>query len=191
MGHNIAITFDDGPNNYTNTILDILKEKKITATFFVIGQQIEGNEAIISRMVEEGHAVENHSLTHADFNQLTLEEAQEEIKIADRLLYPYLGRETTYFRPPFGKLPEMFFSSIKKDIVFWDVDSKDWSSIKAAEIYKEVVQNLKPDSVILLHSFEETVTILPEILDYIQNNSFYPRLLSEVNSKAIIFARNL
>ena len=71
------------------------------------------------------------------------------------------------------------------------IDSKDWSTIKAAKIYKEVVQNLKPDSVILLHSFEETVTILPEILDYIQNNSFCPRLLSEVNSKAIIFARNL
>ena len=100
----VALTFDDGPHAiYTPRLLDGLKERGIHASFFLIGQNIDGKEDIVLRMQKEGHLIGNHSQNHI---QLTAEDAQEalkQIEYTNRKIEEITGTAPAYIRPPYGR----------------------------------------------------------------------------------------
>ena len=104
-----ALTFDDGPNaSSTPILLDGLKERKVRATFFLIGENVEKdeNEKIVKRMYEEGHLIGNHTYRHVDLSKISGREAEKEIKTTDEAIKKITGHETEFIRPPFGAMPE-------------------------------------------------------------------------------------
>ncbi|CAE78449.1 putative peptidoglycan GlcNAc deacetylase [Bdellovibrio bacteriovorus HD100] len=125
----IALTFDDGPNpDTTPLILDVLKAHNAKGTFFILGSKIKGNEAILRRMVAEGHQLANHSYSHPNFHELSSSRMNSEIKTTDRLLRT-VGTPR-FFRYPYGNSTcssNELVSSLGYVNVGWDIDTCDWA----------------------------------------------------------------
>ena len=102
-GNKIYLTFDEGyENGYTEAILDTLKQENVKAIFFITGDYFEKNDAIIRRMLEEGHEVGNHTMRHYSLPELNYEKCENEILELDRLFYNKFGRHMRFLRPPKG-----------------------------------------------------------------------------------------
>ena len=178
-----ALTFDDGPDDvYTPKILDILNEKKIQATFFVIGQQIRNASEIVKRIVNEGHEIGNHSWSHPNFNELTASELVEEITSAEAEISSYTGKFTSILRPPYGFVtnPDIqIINNLGYKVIMWSVDTLDWTGLTDEEIISIVNRDLTEGAIILQHSFQSltskldgTVKALPVIIDKLINEGY-------------------
>ena len=123
-----ALTFDDGPGPYTSALLDLLAQRGIAATFFVLGQNAERRPALIRRMLAEGHEVASHSYSHADMRRLKPEDQSLEMQRSTDVLRA-LGADVRYFRPPYGRYtPETaeLAEALGMTIMLWSLDSQDW-----------------------------------------------------------------
>ena len=99
----VSITFDDGPHpTHTDEVLDILKAKKVHATFFIIGLHIPRDRKVIMREVREGHSVGGHSYTHQNFSKISLEEMAKEVLFTHIRIMSLTGKYPTFFRFPYG-----------------------------------------------------------------------------------------
>ena len=170
-----ALTFDDGPGRYTATLLDLLAERKIPATFFVVGQNAERRPALIKRMLAEGHEVANHSYSHPKMNRLKPEDQFLEMKRTQDVLHA-LGAEVRHFRPPYGHYTQetvAMAESLGMTIVLWCLDSRDWqrrhvSRLEGLLSVSPTVQRSFPGirGVLLFHdTHKHTVDEMADILD--------------------------
>lgn len=178
----IALTFDDGPNEYANQILDILEKENIMATFFIWAEHEANNQEVMVKMFEKGHVLGNHTLTHPDLTKQSVETIAYEIEAADKIIRKYTNQVPHLFRPPYGSLNEEVRNLIDKAIILWTVDSKDWSGIMANEIVNNVVNNVTDNDMVLLHCFEQTVIALPEMIQLLANMDYQFVSVDEVLS---------
>ncbi|KOR89085.1 N-acetylmuramoyl-L-alanine amidase [Paenibacillus solani] len=155
-GKQVALTFDDGPDAIvTPKILDILKENDIKATFFILGNRAEAHPETVRRIKEEGHAIGNHSWSHPDFTELSMEEAMNQVINTQNELNDIIGYRPSLFRPPYGALDkeqEEYIQNMDLAIVNWSVDTMDWSGLPAPEIMGIIHKQLKPGGIILQHT---------------------------------------
>lgn len=175
----IALTFDDGPNpDTTPHVLDILKKYNIKATFFLIGSNIDGPEAIalVKRELREGHNIGNHTWTHPHMGQVSEAQVRTEIDKTDKILSQFKKNRPRVMRFPYGEsscYAEEYVESKHYNIVGWDLDSCDWSygegiqksDCVSPELQKKyadgyqgwIDEQLKttPGGVILMHDAEE------------------------------------
>lgn len=123
----VALTFDDGPRRgTTERLLDGLKERGAKATFFLIGQQIEDNAALVARMAEEGHQIGNHTWSHQRLDGILPDEAAQEVARTEAALEALLGGGEYWLRPPYGQVAEGVELGVP--MVKWCVDPRDWES---------------------------------------------------------------
>ncbi|TGE36081.1 polysaccharide deacetylase family protein [Desulfosporosinus fructosivorans] len=180
----IALTFDDGPDPIdTPDILTILKEKNVRATFFVLGQAVQANPHLVKRLVMEGHEIGNHSFNH-DYQQRRL---VEEIKQTDQEVFASTGVHTYFYRPPGGFLSKNQLETVKKNghiVALWSVDSKDWRNPGVKQIVDNVMKNVFPGAIILLHDggYQRTQTVkaLGPIIDALRDRGYRMVTLSEL-----------
>ncbi len=177
----IALTFDDGPSpDITPEILDILKEHKIKATFFVIGNNLKNFPELGKRLVAEGNAIGNHTWHHWRrlMNDFT---ATHEIEDTATLIYETTGVKTSLFRPPNGFLYNglVDYAQKRKDaVILWSVDSDDWRGQKVSvdHIVDKVLDNVQPGTIILMHDGggdrSHTVQALPKIIEEITQRGY-------------------
>ncbi len=183
------LTFDDGPHaKYTSHILDILKEKKVKATFFVVGSKAMHHPEILKRMQIEKHDVGNRGWMSMPIVKVDLEQLSLQIKSTSRIISNATSTEVKYFRPPSG-LTNMHINSHIKDkeklkTILWSLDSKDIEANISAEKIKEyVVTKAKPGDVVWLHdTVSATVTALPGIIDALYAQGYEFLTLSQVIS---------
>ena len=122
----IALTFDDGPRpETTEKLLDGLRERGAHATFFVVGENIPGNEKLLRRMAAEGHQIGNHTFRHVRLDQ-TPDEGRREIERTDTLLRETLGGGGYWVRPPWGFLGKEIQETAATPFLYWSVDPEDW-----------------------------------------------------------------
>lgn len=180
--HEVAITFDDGPDpDYTPKILDILKTYNVKAAFFVVGKQAEQHHDLIIRMVREGHEVGSHTYTHPNMGQITREQARLELNATQRLLEAVTGRSTTLFRPPYNAdakpqdadelMPIDIAQQLNYVTVLENIDPEDWERPGVDTILSRVKEQRRSGDIILLHDAggdrSQTVAALPKIIDYL------------------------
>ena len=169
----LYLTFDCGyENGYTSKILDILKEKKVTAAFFCTLPQVKENSDLIKRMIAEGHIVGNHSVTHPSFAEIGTSQMTEEIKGMENYLKENFNYCEPYFRFPKGEYTDTaldMVNSLGYTSVFWSLAYADWdlNSQKGEQYaYDTVVSRLHPGAVILLHSVSpDNANALDNIID--------------------------
>lgn len=172
----IALTFDDGPDReLTPQILDILNEYGAKATFFCIGSKLKGNEDIIQRMLNEGHAIGNHSYEHSfNFPMWSAKRIKQSIQKTDAIISELSGVDCTIFRPPFGITNNLIAIALKqlgKKSIGWSIRTKDTCNTPDKVVAK-VRKNLAPGSIVLLHDTNKSiVSELIEILDYCQSKN--------------------
>ena len=151
-----ALTFDDGPGRYSEHLLDILKEKETPASFFLLGENLDGHEKEVMRMIDEGHLIGNHSYSHRELNRLSIEEIQEELERTNRKILDITGKEMTYMRPPFGAWEKSVEEQISMIPVMWNVDSLDWKLKNTPAIVKLVMEQVKDGDILLMHDGYQT-----------------------------------
>lgn len=173
-GKYVALTFDDGPRaDTTERLLDGLKERGAKATFFVIGEQIEGNEELLRRMAAEGHQIGNHTYSHARLSTTEQEHVVEEIHKTEVLLEEVVGESVFWLRPPYGRVDTDRASLIKTPMIYWSVDPKDWKLLDAGQVTEAVIRNVQDGDIILLHDFYPTsVDAALRIVDRLQAQGY-------------------
>ncbi|TJY39769.1 polysaccharide deacetylase family protein [Cohnella pontilimi] len=187
----VALTFDDVPDpRYTPKVLDILKKKKVRATFFVVGSRTKKHPGLVKRIHREGHVIGNHSYFHPDFSKLPLGKMQEQIRRTETLLLNVVGFKPRLIRPPYGEILQDQVKWAKKErytVVNWDVDSYDWKQLTGNKIYRNVTRTVRPGSVVLMHAgggagqnLSGTVDALPRIIDWLRNNGYELVTLTEL-----------
>ncbi|MDQ1911093.1 delta-lactam-biosynthetic de-N-acetylase [Paenibacillus sp. GD4] len=188
----LYLTFDNGyENGYTSKILDVLKEKQVPAIFFVTGHYIKDQPELLKRMVSEGHLIGNHSWSHPDMSQLAQQQIREELDKVKTEVEKVTGQqEMAYLRPPRGIFNSRTLT-VSKDLgytsVFWSVAYKDWD-VKAQKgsdyAYKQVMAQLHPGAVILLHSVSKDNTeALGKIIDDAKAKGYEFKSLKELQVK--------
>jgi len=180
--HQVAITFDDGPDpRWTPKVLDILKAANVKATFFVVGVNAERYPALVRRIVNEGHEIGNHTYYHPNLALCWPEHIRLELNATQLLLETITGRATTLFRPPYAAdtgptgLSELAPLKIAEDlnylVVLENIDPQDWAKPGADIILRRIKQQRHDGNVILLHDAggdrSQTVEALPHILDWL------------------------
>jgi peptidoglycan-N-acetylglucosamine deacetylase len=174
----VALTFDDGPNPpYTEQILDILKEKQISATFFLIGSNAAKHPDLVRRIVAEGHQIGNHTYNHIDLLKVDRETAAAEIDRTNEVLRAAVGFAPQVVRPPHGfRDPAIMevMANRNMTVVEWSVMSKDWTNPGVETIVRRTMGKVQNGSVILLHdgdgiastsSRDQTVAATRQIID--------------------------
>lgn len=163
----IALTFDDGPHPvYTKKLLEGLAERHVEATFFVVGENIPGNEELIARMKEEGHLIGNHTYDHVKICDMSGEEACEQVEKTSELVKEITGENTEFVRPPFGAWNKEMECSFTMIPVLWDVDPLDWTTQNSASVVQKVLNSVEENDIILLHDcYDSSVEAALEIVD--------------------------
>lgn len=164
----LALTFDDGPSDYTNRLLDILKAKGVKVTFFALGSRADYYPDIIRREAREGHEVESHTYGHRDLSTISAGEVSFETISAAQSICNALGKQgcISYVRPPYGAVNNTVRSVIKEPLIGWSVDSLDWRSKDAAQVRVEVLTHVFDGAIVLMHDvYDSTVTGVEMMLD--------------------------
>jgi peptidoglycan/xylan/chitin deacetylase (PgdA/CDA1 family) len=170
-GMAIAITFDDGPNpELTPRLLDMLKERGLKATFFVVGQNVEEYPGIVTRMASEGHEVANHSWSHPALTKLGIESFRKQIENTNQAIANATGKRPVLMRPPYGAtsltLNKRLNEQFGLKVILWSVDPLDWKYRNSNRVYNSIVQNTRPGSIILAHDIHATtIAAMPATLD--------------------------
>ncbi|WP_027383433.1 polysaccharide deacetylase family protein [Epilithonimonas caeni] len=173
----VALTFDDGPTEFTPKFLDLLKEKNIKATFFCIGKQIEKYPEAFQRIIAEGHTIGNHTYSHSkNTGFLSSSKMIEEIKKCDEVISKIGNIKTDLYRPPFGVTNPNIAKAIKKTrkkSIGWNVRSLDTVIENEKKIYNRITKNLKPGSIVLLHdTSEKTCNVLVDLLLFLEREKY-------------------
>lgn len=170
----IALTFDDGPHPvYTEQMLEVLDENHVPATFFLLGQNIEGQEEVVKEIAEKGHLIGNHTYHHVQITGMSTEQAYEEIDQTSRLIEELTGKGTEYVRPPFGTWNTGLESELDLIPVMWTIDTKDWTTENVDAIVNHVVKNAGENDIILMHdSYKSTVEATERIIKLLKAEGF-------------------
>jgi peptidoglycan-N-acetylglucosamine deacetylase len=169
----VALTFDDGPSEYTPDFLEVLREKGVPATFFEIGQEMPGREDVMRQILAEGDELGDHTMNHVEFP------GYDQIAGAAARIRAYTHFQPCLFRPPGGGVNSGVVASagsLGMKTITWDVDPQDWSLPGTGAIYSNVVSHARSGSIILMHDGggprSETLAALPQIIDTLRARGF-------------------
>lgn len=170
----IYLTFDDGPVPVvTEEILHMLSDYNAKATFFVIGENVQKHRSIYEKILEEGHAVGNHTMHHVNGWKTENEKYYEDVLQCDVLIH------AEKFRPPYGRIGYSQIQHLKKNftIYMWDVLSGDFdTTLDAAQCTEHVIQNTTEGSIIVFHDSvkaqERVLPALPKVLEHFSKQNF-------------------
>ncbi|KFI60754.1 polysaccharide deacetylase family protein [Bifidobacterium cuniculi] len=175
----IALTFDDGPSQYTGRILDVLRQKKVKATFFDLGEQALAYPQLEQRMVAEGHQVASHSVSHPYLPDLDGEELRQEIVASFEDLEKASDTKTRILRAPYGAFGAEQWkeaATVMDMNVLWTIDTLDWKRPGAKAIRQEVSKNAYNGAVALMHDGggdrTQTIEALPGIIDDLRKQGY-------------------
>ena len=194
-GPYIAITFDDGPSaQLTPRLLDILKERGIKATFFVVGQNAVEYPDIVLRMASEGHEIANHSWSHPALTKLGAESFRKQIENTNDAIEKLTGKRPVLMRPPYGATSSILNKRLIEEyglkVILWSVDPLDWRYRNSNRVYNQIVQNTHPGSIILTHDIHATtVAAMPETLDALLAKGYKFATVSELIAMEVQLVR--
>lgn len=167
----LAMTFDDGPHpSLTPKLLDILKERNIKCTFFLIGKLAKTYPAIVQRIVAEGHELGNHTWTHCSLTSRSDEQIRKELQQSADAIKEVAGVVPHLIRPPYGainqRIKDMMFTEFGYSTIMWSVDPQDWRRPGVAAVTSRLVNGAHPGAIMLSHDIHPpTITAMPPMFD--------------------------
>lgn len=178
----VALSFDDGPNpSTTPKLLQTLKEKKVYATFFLLGENSIKNPEIVKQIKEEGNEIGSHTYDHQDLSQLSSNEIQMEIEKTDKVIEKITGEDIVFLRPPYGSITELGARLVNRPIINWSVDSEDWKTRDSEQIFQKIIETVYDGSILLFHDiYPETVSVIPQVIDYLHEQGYQIETVGEL-----------
>lgn len=186
----VALTFDDGPSEWTPQILNILRKNGVAGTFFSVGGMIATYGPNANQVIQAGNSVGDHTWTHSQLPSMGIGDQKSEIDRTAAALVGVGVPQPRLFRPPYGAYDANTLEVMKKNkmlLVLWDIDSLDWTKPGADAIFNNAMNGVTNGSIILMHDGggdrSETVAALPRIIAALRKRGFsmvsVPRLLAE------------
>ncbi|WP_026711167.1 polysaccharide deacetylase family protein [Flavobacterium filum] len=179
----VFLTFDDGPiPEITDWVLNQLKTYDAKATFFCIGNNVEKNPEVFLRIIEDGHAIGNHTFNHVKGWNTSNKTYFKEVEMCEVEIQksPMVNLKSRLFRPPYGKIKPSQSRRLRRlryKIIMWDVLSADYKKeISKEKCLENVIDNLEPGSIIVFHdsikAFQNLEYVLPKTLQYLSENGY-------------------
>lgn len=159
-------------------IPDMLKEfKKNDAhvTFFVTGNWAKKHPDLLKQMSQAGHSIQNHGYKHLHFNQLSREQARDQIKQAEDIIYKTIGKRSKYFASPYGEHNDQLVDNVADmnyEFIMWSADTIDWQRPAPEVIVQRVMKRVHNDAIVLMHPTDPTVKALPEMLGGLKEQGY-------------------
>jgi peptidoglycan/xylan/chitin deacetylase (PgdA/CDA1 family) len=185
-GPYIAMTFDDGPHA-TNTpkLLDLAAKRHIKLTFFVLGECVQQNPAVLQREVAEGHEIGNHSWSHPNLAKLSDEAVRSQLRRTEDIIVKTAGVKPKLMRPPYGELTKRQRIWVNHDfgykVILWDVDPLDWKRPGPSVVARRIIAGARPGSIILSHDIHPpTIEAMPQVFDALLAKGFKFVTVSEL-----------
>ena len=165
----IALTFDDGPGEYTEELINCLVENNAKATFFMLGQNVEAYPEIAKELSDAGMELGNHSYSHPDLVTIGTEAAAQQVSNTDAALKAATGFEATVMRPPGGSFNDSVKAAIDHPLIIWSIDTRDWATKSEDQTYQVVMDNAQDGSVVLMHDIHEwsvkaAIRMIPDLI---------------------------
>ncbi|MBC8629342.1 polysaccharide deacetylase family protein [Blautia stercoris] len=165
----IALTFDDGPGEYTEELINCLVENNAKATFFMLGQNVEAYPEIAKKVSDAGMELGNHSYSHPDLVTIGAEAAAQQVSNTDAALKAATGFEATVMRPPGGSFNDSVKAAIDHPLIIWSIDTRDWATKSEDQTYQVVMDNAQDGSVVLMHDIHEwsvkaAIRMIPDLI---------------------------
>jgi peptidoglycan/xylan/chitin deacetylase (PgdA/CDA1 family) len=184
----VALTFDDGPSDYTDDFLAVLREKEVSGTFFEVGQVMPGREDTMRQILAQGSEIGDHTMDHVEFP------GYAQIAGAAERIAAYTHFRPCLFRPPGGGVDSGIVAtagSLGMRTVNWDVDPRDWSTPGTGAIYDAIVSHVQPGSIVLMHDGGgprgETLAALPRIIDTLRGRGYRFATVTELLGGRILY----
>jgi peptidoglycan-N-acetylglucosamine deacetylase len=167
----VAMTFDDGPHpSLTPKLLDILKERNIKCTFFLIGQNVKAYPQIVRRIIAEGHEIGAHTYTHCSLTSRSDAQIRSELQRSEDVLMAAANYRPQLVRPPYGaintRIKQLMFSEFGYSTIMWSVDPQDWRRPGVSVVTSRLVSGARPGSIMLAHDIHPpTIQAMPAMFD--------------------------
>lgn len=194
----VAITFDDGPNPQTTPgLIEMLKEKGVKATFFMVGYNISAFPSVVKNVYDNGHDIGIHSSKHSNYSLMKSDEVIEDIDKCSDMLYKIIKKRPYLVRPPYGSIKIDEINTKDYFFVNWNVDTLDWKSESPEQIAESALKSIRSGSIILLHDIYQTSCdaaglIIDKLLEdgyrFVTISEFYDLNGKETDSKLHYFS---
>ncbi|PWA11244.1 chitooligosaccharide deacetylase [Pueribacillus theae] len=179
----IALTFDDGPDRrFTPQILDVLNKHHVKGTFFLLGTRVEKYPDVAKRIQNEGHVIGNHTYWHPELTKTSVKNMKWEVKKNEEAIQSITNFKTQLFRAPYGALDDDLVDELSKmgyRGVGWSIDTEDWKSLSSKEIKQNILNDIHPGAIILMHSaghwtqdLSGTAEALDEVIPYLRKKGY-------------------
>ncbi|HWP95651.1 MAG TPA: polysaccharide deacetylase family protein [Syntrophomonadaceae bacterium] len=175
----VSLTFDDGPDGViTPQVLTLLKNRGIYATFFFVGKQMESYPQVVKDAAAQGHLILSHTYSHPQLDHLQQAAMQKEVERTDQLLVKLISQQPVGLRPPYGAINTDVVTQLERQgkvIILWSIDTLDWTGTDAKNVAANVLDNVRPGDIILMHSISgrnNTLAALPLIIDGLREKGY-------------------
>lgn len=174
----VALTFDDGPHPVnTPKLLDILKQRNVKATFYVVGTNARRYPEILRRMIAEGHEIGNHTVNHPNLAKMSDEGVRKELRSCHEAIVAATGVAPRTMRPPYGAITASQKSWIRKEFgyptIMWSADPLDWKKPGASVVTARLVSGASPGGILLAHDIHAgTIEAMPSTIDQLQSRGY-------------------
>ena len=174
----IALTFDDGPHpQNTPRLLDILKQRNVKATFYVVATNAKRYPEIMRRIIAEGHEIGNHTVTHGNLAKMSEAGVRQELTAAHEAIVAATGVPPRTMRPPYGAITSAQKAWIRRDLgyptIMWSVDPEDWKKPGASVVTSRLVSGATPGGILLVHDIHSsTIDAMPATVDQLLGRGF-------------------
>lgn len=168
----VALTFDDGPSEYTSQILDLLTQYGGRATFFMIGNRVAKHKEVVQQVVEQGSEIASHTWSHPDLNTLDEAGVRAQLSKSVNTLEYVGGQPIRLMRPPYGNQNETVRAACRSSglsIITWSIDTRDWRTRDAQATYDAIMQDVQHGSIVLCHDIypstaEAMAKVIPALI---------------------------
>ncbi len=178
----IALTFDDGPHaKNTMRILDALEKVGGRATFFVLGELIDGKSDVLKRASDMGCEIGNHSFDHSNFTKISADKMKEQLSKTSNLVKAATGKGTTLTRIPYGSVNDTIRSVVGTPMIGWSLDTRDWESRNADKVVDKVLKDVKDGDIIIMHDiYSSTADAVERIIPELRKKGYQLVTVSEL-----------
>lgn len=178
----IALTFDDGPNqDKTLTLIKLLNENKMHATFFMVGNRMVNAPDVLKEVLKNGNEIGSHSYHHKNLTRLKKEELLEEENKTNTIYKSITGEDLKLLRPPYGNVNQEMKENLNYVFINWNLDTEDWRYRDEKHVYDSVIEKVEDGDIILMHDlYDSTIEAVRKLLPELYVRGFQVVSVSEL-----------
>lgn len=177
----IALTFDDGPGEYTSRLVDILNDNKAYATFFMLGKNLNLYKDTVLKVHENNMEIGYHSYAHKSFKREKLDQIVDEFNESNEILKSIINDTFHLIRPPYGIISKKVKDSLDASFILWNIDTEDWRHRNVEYLTNYVLQKVEDGNIVLFHDIHKTsIDAIENLLPYLYANGYQVVTVSQL-----------